>query len=161
MSDSHDSDPRLDVETILHPSNAVAAIINVGGLYLLQLRDSKRGIFFPAQWGCFGGGVDGEETPESAIVREIHEELDLDLPVSAFRYFTRFDYDLGFSGLGSIWRIYYEIDLKESQVAKMTLQEGAALRLFSAAEILTAAEPLTPYDSFALWFHINQGRLRA
>ena len=43
----------------LHPGDAVAAIIVFdNGKYLLQLRDDKPGIFFPAHWGLFSGGVD-------------------------------------------------------------------------------------------------------
>jgi 8-oxo-dGTP pyrophosphatase MutT (NUDIX family) len=155
------TDPRLDFATHLHPANAVAAIVAVDGSYLLQLRDSKRGIFFPAQWGCFGGGVDPGETPEAAIVREMREELTLALPIEAFRYFTKFDFDLGFCGMTPIWRVFYEVTLTPRQVDSMILREGAAMRLFAAEDILLGAEPLTPYDSFALWFHINRSRLRA
>lgn len=39
----------LDDDAILHPADAAAAIlIAPGERYVLQLRDDKRGIFFPA-----------------------------------------------------------------------------------------------------------------
>jgi hypothetical protein len=60
-----------------------------------------------------------------------------------------------------IWRVFYEVTLTPRQVDSMILREGAAMRLFAAEDILLGAEPLTPYDSFALWFHINRSRLRA
>lgn len=155
------ADPRLDCATPLTPANAVAAILIIDGRYLLQLRDDIPGIFFPAHWGCFGGGVDAGETPEMAIVREIREELGISLPASSYRYFTRFDFDLAFSGLLPIWRVFYEVELAPAEIGRLTLQEGAAMRAFSAGEILAGSQPLTPYDSFALWFHINRSRLRA
>jgi ADP-ribose pyrophosphatase YjhB (NUDIX family) len=154
-------DPRLDISTPLKPANAVAAIIVVGGDYLLQLRDNKHGIFFPAHWGCFGGAAETEETREEALVRELREELAVVLEPQNFRYFTRFEFDLSFAGLALIWRHFYEVEFAPSRLADLRLQEGSAMQLFSAAEILTAAISLTPYDSFALWFHINRGRLHA
>jgi len=158
---SDPSDPRLDCTSPLRPANAVAAIITVDGAYLLQLRDSKRGIFFPAHWGCFGGACDPGESLEETLTRELREELGLKLGPAAFRYFTPFDFDLSFAGLERIWRYFYEVALKRPQLDDLHLQEGSEMRLFSADELLLNAVPLTPYDAFALWFHINQGRLRA
>src|SRR5262249_59560855 len=82
-------DPRLDLSAPLRPGNAVAAIIVVEGQYLLQLRDAKPGIFFPAHWGCFGGGVDPGETVEQALVRELEEELGAKIVTGDMRYFSR------------------------------------------------------------------------
>jgi 8-oxo-dGTP diphosphatase len=158
-SDSRSTDARLDTRTPLKPANAAAAIITVSGRYLLQYRDNHLGIFFPAQWCCFGGGIEEEETPERALVRELREELALDLECRPFRYFTRFDYDLGFANLGHRWRYYFEVEIAPDQASGLRLGEGAAMRLFTSAEILTANVQITPYDGFALWFHINRTRL--
>jgi|TARA_B100002003_G_scaffold236286_1_gene252082 8-oxo-dGTP pyrophosphatase MutT (NUDIX family) len=43
--------------------------------YLLQLRDFKPSIDYPGQWGTFGGGVEKNETIDSAVYRELLEEL--------------------------------------------------------------------------------------
>ena len=94
-------------------------------------------------------------------MRELHEELAIVLETANFRYFTRFEFDLSFAGRAPIWRYFYEIELAASRLADLRLQEGSAVQLFSADEILTATVPLAPYDSFALWFHINRDRLRA
>jgi len=157
---SRGDDPRLD-QTPLKPANAVAAIITVDGSYLLQLRDNRHGIFFPAHWGCFGGATEPGETREDALTRELHEELGVTLAPAAFRYFTRFDFDLSFAGLAPIWRFFYETEMEPERLSDLQLQEGAAMRLFSAEELLTGTVPVTPYDSFALWFHVNRRRLRA
>jgi len=154
-------DPRLDLTRPLRPANAVAAIILVDGSYLLQLRDNVSGIFFPGHWGCFGGASDPGETLEQALARELREELGLDLPAAELRYFTRFDFDLSFAGLTVIWRYFYEVELAPSRLADLHLQEGADMRLFSADELLLGRMQVAPYDAFALWFHINRGRLRS
>lgn len=152
-------DPRLDRVTPLTPGNAAAAILTINGEYLLQLRDSKRGIFFPNHWGCFGGGAEPGESVEQALVREINEELGILLEPGAARYFTRFDFDLGFAGLAPIWRYFYEIALAPSLMSTLRPREGRDMRLFPAEAILTHDIALTPYDAFALWLHINRRRL--
>jgi len=154
-----EDDPRLDLSAPLRPGNAVAAVIVVDGQYLLQLRDAKPGIFFPAHWGCFGGGVDPGETVEQALIRELEEELGARIGTTDMRYFSRFEFGLDFAGLKPIWRIFYEVAISEARMARWSLGEGSDMRLFPAAAILTHQIPLTPYDAFALWMHINRSRL--
>jgi 8-oxo-dGTP pyrophosphatase MutT (NUDIX family) len=157
-SDAAD-DPRLDLSTPLRPGNAVAAVILIEGRYLLQLRDAKRGIFFPAHWGCFGGALDPGESVEQALTRELEEELSAKIPADAVRFFSRFEFGLDFACLKPIWRIFYEIEFSEAQMAGLSLGEGSDMRLFPASAILTHQIPITPYDAFALWMHINRSRL--
>jgi hypothetical protein len=61
--------------------------------------------------------------------------------------------------LAPIWRIFFEAKLALSEINSLCLQEGSAMQQFSPEEILTGTVPLTPYDAFALWLHINRGRL--
>lgn len=78
--------------------NASAALIVLeDGRYLMQLRDDKPAIFYPDHWGCFGGGVEGDETTEQALMRELDEELGL--RPAGVEYFTRMDF--GFSSIGA------------------------------------------------------------
>jgi 8-oxo-dGTP diphosphatase len=46
---------------------------------LIYLRDNKPDIPFPNCWDFFGGHVETGETPERALVREVKEELGIDL----------------------------------------------------------------------------------
>jgi 8-oxo-dGTP diphosphatase len=64
----------------------IAAIIleNDKGEFLLALRDNKPGIPFPDHWDLIGGHVEEGETPEEALVREVKEELDIDIEEYSF-----------------------------------------------------------------------------
>lgn len=55
--------------------HVVAAVItDAKGKILLQQRDHNPGIACPGKWSLFGGVVEPEETPKSAILRELKEE---------------------------------------------------------------------------------------
>jgi 8-oxo-dGTP pyrophosphatase MutT (NUDIX family) len=156
------ADPFLDSQEPLVPGGATAALILVeGGRYLLQHRDSKPHIFFPDHWGLFGGATDPGESDAQGLRRELNEELGLDFSESDFRYFTRFDFDFAFCGLGPIRRIFFEIGpLPLGILDRIVLREGQAAKAFTAREALGSLR-LTPYDNFALWMHASQARLRA
>ena len=54
----------------------VVAFLHKGfDLYLLQLRDFKSSIIYPGHWGAFGGAMEEGESPETAICRELIEEI--------------------------------------------------------------------------------------
>lgn len=140
----------------LHGEDAAAAIIVTDDArYLLQLRDDIPRIFYPGHWGCFGGALSVGETPLQAIKRELEEELEFNSDVG--REFVNFDFDFAPLGQSRIRRTYYEITVRDDQVARFVLHEGAAFRLFAAAEIF-ALSNVTPYDSFAIWLHVARGR---
>jgi 8-oxo-dGTP pyrophosphatase MutT (NUDIX family) len=153
-------EPHLDRSGELVPGDAVGAILLLeDGRYLLQQRDDIPGIFFPGHWGCFGGGVDPGETAEQALARELAEETAIDVSRLPVRTFTRHDYDLSFAGCGRIYRIFFEVRVDRTALAGFKMGEGRAARAFAPDDVLRLA-PVTPYDAFALWLHINQGRLR-
>jgi 8-oxo-dGTP pyrophosphatase MutT (NUDIX family) len=49
-----------------------------GRVLLQDRRDMSK---YGEEWGYFGGGIDGEESPEDAIKREILEELEFEIDV--------------------------------------------------------------------------------
>ncbi|MEB3291942.1 MAG: NUDIX hydrolase [Synechococcales bacterium] len=57
------------------------AILYQEDRFLLQLRDNIPNILYPGYWCLFGGHLDPGETPEQAVVREIKEEINYELPV--------------------------------------------------------------------------------
>ncbi len=134
---------------------AAAVIVTEDGRYLLQLRDDKKGIFYPGHWGCFGGAVSPGEKPLRALKRELEEELEF-RPRAVFE-FIRFDFDLRRLGGAKVYRIYYEVPVSREAVRRFVLHEGAAMRLFSPAQIFRRPD-ITPYDSFALWLHSARSR---
>ncbi len=142
----------------LRPSDAVAALlVHEDGRYIMQLRDSKEGIFYPGHWGCFGGAVEAGEDTEQALRRELKEELEL-VP-GALRRFTQFDFDFAPLGHPKMYRLYYEATVSDAALKRLVLHEGAALRAFDGAELLSK-EKVTPYDAFAIWMHLyrREGR---
>jgi len=58
---------------------ATALIFDADGKLLIYLRDDKLEIPFPNHWDLFGGHVEPGETPEFALVREVQEELNIEL----------------------------------------------------------------------------------
>ena len=60
---------------------------------IIYLRDDKPGIPFPNHWDLIGGHVEEGETPEQALVREVKEEIGIDLKY--FQSFRRIDCAIG------------------------------------------------------------------
>jgi 8-oxo-dGTP diphosphatase len=116
----------------------IAAIIleNDKGEILLYLRDDKPGIPFPGYWDLIGGHVEEGETPEEALVREVKEELDIDL--REFTFYKRYDCFTGdaYENIKYIYSGKINVPIDE-----VTLQEGVRPQYFSKAEI--------PYVNFA------------
>jgi len=148
----------LGGEGLLRPADAAGALILVGAdqHYLMQLRDQKAGIFYPGHWGVFGGAIDKGETPDETLRRELEEELGL--AVKSMRYFTEFSFDFSFCGLGRLTRRYFEVPVEFAALSELILGEGAALRVFSARDLLTGPR-VVPFDAFAIWMHAAQRQI--
>lgn len=52
---------------------------NAEGKYLMQFRDGTKGINNPLNWDFFGGSSEGSESVIDAAVREMAEELGMDV----------------------------------------------------------------------------------
>ena len=100
---------------------------NNNGAILLFLRDNKPNIPDPNKWDLFGGFGEEGENAEETIVREIKEELNLDL--EDFELFKVFNWD------NKIQTVFYKkLDINPSDV---DLQEGQTLKYFSKDDILS------------------------
>ena len=58
---------------------AMVLLFDRQGRLLIYLRDDKPDIPFPNHWDFLGGHVEEGETPEEALVREVKEEIGVDL----------------------------------------------------------------------------------
>jgi len=111
---------------------SIAQIIleNDKGELLLYMRDNKPGIPFPGHWDLIGGHVEEGEIPAQALVREVKEELGIDL--EDFRFFRRYECLEG-DVYPNIKFIYSgRIDL---QIEEITLLEGDYPAYFSKDEV--------------------------
>jgi 8-oxo-dGTP diphosphatase len=110
----------------------IAAIIleNDKGELLLALRDNKPGIPFPNHWDLIGGHVEVGETPEEALVREVKEELNIDL--KEFLFFKKYECLTGdaYENIKYIYTGKINIPIEE-----VTLLEGERPQYFSPEEL--------------------------
>jgi 8-oxo-dGTP diphosphatase len=110
----------------------IAAIIleNDKGEFLLYLRDNKPTIPFPDHWDLIGGHVEEGETPERALVREVKEELGIDL--KEYTFYRKYECLTG-DAYENIKYIYTgRINLP---IEKITLLEGVRPKYFTREEI--------------------------
>jgi len=110
----------------------IAAIIlqNDSGEFFLALRDNKPGIPFPNHWDLIGGHVEEGETPEEALVREVKEELDIDL--KEYSFFRKYECLTGDAYENTKYIYTGKINIP---IEKVTLLEGERPQYFSREEI--------------------------
>jgi 8-oxo-dGTP diphosphatase len=89
---------------------------------LIYLRDNKPEIPFPNHWDFFGGHVEAEETPDAALVRELREELGVEL--QRWEFFRRYECLKGDAYPNRKFIYRGEIDLP---AADLRLYEGQRL----------------------------------
>jgi 8-oxo-dGTP diphosphatase len=92
---------------------------------LLHLRDDKPDIPYPNRWGLPGGHIDEPETPDECILREIKEELGLEL--QQVRLFVAAERSYGTEH--TYWvRAHFRVE-------DITLTEGQGVQWFPYLEI--------------------------
>ena len=96
------------------------------GRLLLQHRTADAP-YYPSTWGAFGGGAEGDETPGQAAVREIGEELGLQIRETDLRPICVVHMEPGDSH-------YFAAPLKRT-LDQLRLMEGDDMQLFSSEEI--------------------------
>lgn len=131
-----------------------ALLITETGRYLMQRRDDIDSIWFPGCWGLFGGLVEPDEAPETAIRRELFEELEYQAPPS-LSYFSQVVFDLGAIDAGLRCRYFFEVPLQEGAIQLLRQHEGAGMRLFDRRSLLLE-EKVVPYDVFAVLLHVER-----
>ena len=98
--------------------------INDNEEILLFLRDDKLGLPYRNMWDVPGGHVEPDETPKECIVREMKEEMNIDL--QDFQLFCHEEFDD---------RIEYTYWKKENlNISEIKLMEGQCLKWFTRHE---------------------------
>lgn len=134
---------------------AAGAVIAVEGRgYLLQLRDRYEGIWYPGYWGLFGGTAKRGESAETALRRELAEELSL--ADAEMRYFMSMSFDFASASARRIRRDLFEVRLPPRAIGRLRLGEGRAMRCWRARDIPRLR--LIPADRAVLDFHASQDR---
>jgi isopentenyldiphosphate isomerase len=108
-------------------------IRNSAGEYLIQRRQLTKP-YLPGMWDCaVAGAAQAGDDSRGAALREIREEIGLDLPPDSLRLLATLDFDRGFD---DIW--YAELDV---DAPSLTLQEEEvmAVRWASGEEIRSLA----------------------
>ena len=109
----------------MKPSGCSILFVNDHRQVLLFLRDNKPDIPFPGHWDIPGGHLEKGETPEQCIIREMKEEIDLNL--QEFELFLRSEYNE---------RIEYLFWKKANlEIDAIHLTEGQRLRWFIRDEV--------------------------
>ena len=148
-------DAPAPISSIAEPSlGAVAAIIvTPDRRFLMQLRDDKPGNWYPNSWNLFRGPIEPGETPASALLRELEEELHF--RPREIRYFTQVAWDFAAWSLGIKLRYTFTVPMEVTEQAGFVIGEGQEMRLFGAEEVLRLPR-LAPYDGHALGLYIEE-----
>ena len=139
----------------MHGSGAL--LVTPDGRYLLQHRDLNPRIWFPGYWGLFGGGAERGESAESALWRELAEELEM--APRAAHFFCQVLFDVG-DPRGYVYgRSLFVVPIEASEAEGLPLHEGQGMRLFSPEDV--RREPrIVPYDLFGLEMHWHRDSWR-
>jgi 8-oxo-dGTP pyrophosphatase MutT (NUDIX family) len=131
--------------------DSVAAIIYLPGRrYLLQHREDRGDISYPNCWGLFGGAREAGEEAETALRREMMEELEFS--VGAFSLFVGCTFDLRFE-VRRTRKIFFSVEMTEAEACGLVLREGQGMAWLGFHEILARAEDVVPYDLGMIALH--------
>jgi len=120
-----------------------AILKNKEGRILFQLRDGNGRN--PNKWGIFGGGMKNNEHPKDALIREIKEELGIQLSKSDIKK----HYKIPLINY-NIFEVYLKSDPKKSN-----LKEGKDMRFMTKEEFLKTKNALLRVKFFLKTFKIN------
>jgi 8-oxo-dGTP diphosphatase len=108
---------------------AMALLFDRHNRLLIYLRDDKPGIPFPNHWDLFGGHVENGETPEEALIREVKEELGIDL--KEWKFFRTYVCTEG-DAYPNVKHIFWSKIEKDCE--ELRLYEGQSLKSIEPAE---------------------------
>ncbi|MFH1585823.1 MAG: NUDIX domain-containing protein [archaeon] len=104
-----------------------AIVLQSDGKVLLQLRDNIESIPHPNKWGLFGGTLEEGESHLQTIIREIKEELEINLEELHLEFIAKKETET------HTFHVFKY--LKEIDIATIKLNEGQDAKLFTKEEI--------------------------
>ena len=107
---------------------AVVLLFNKKREILLQ-KKSLDYCWFPERWCLFGGGVEKDEKPEKALIRELKEELNYKLTNKKFLGVEKYQDKVGESFREGKQHVFYVLYKKQN--FNVLLKEGADFAFFS------------------------------
>lgn len=123
------------------------------GRYLLQLRDDKPSLPLRDHWCLFGGHVEPGESAETALCREIEEEVGFH--PREYRWYFEAISVLPRPHSRVVRKAFYLVPITAEDVAGMVQGEGADMRLFTLAEMLGLPR-LSPWDLSVIMIHARE-----
>jgi 8-oxo-dGTP diphosphatase len=99
---------------------------NGRGKVLLQLRDNKPNIPYPNCLGTFGGHLKQGETARHALIREVREELGIEL--SNFEYVDNYPFE------GTTVHVFRKL-MPDLDIKKLNVKEGQAALFVSRDDL--------------------------
>lgn len=117
-------------------------LLRADGKFLLQHRDDHA-TRFPGYWGFFGGGLDENEDPETAMVRETKEELGID--VVNYHLVLHHHFSDAHDAVGEKWLFTAPYE----QQGPLILGEGQGMGWFSVHDL--DALTIIPHDKDAIF----------
>lgn len=116
----------------IHYRGVSAIPINPDGKILLQQRDDRPDLLYPGHWTTFGGAIEGDETPDEAMRRELWEEIELELPMTLWKV-EQFVLKTGDTELHGENFIY--VGRIDRPAETIVLHEGQALGYFGVEDL--------------------------
>ncbi|MEZ4666631.1 MAG: NUDIX domain-containing protein [Anaerolineae bacterium] len=99
---------------------------------VIQLRDDKPGLPFPAHWATLGGAIEHGESPDEAMRRELLEEIAPAPPVTFWRFV---EHHFALNGKQHTVENYVYVGQLPCAIEDIQLFEGQQLAAFNSAEI--------------------------
>ena len=122
--------------------------------FILQHRDMNEYIYYPGKIGLFGGEIEDNENPKEAAIREIKEELSINIIDP--KLISILSLDL-LDQLKFRRRYFYTADIDQASFNNINLTEGQGIIKIELKKFSISPTKYVPYDlAFILEYFQNK-----